>query len=490
MINGRKQQQLSQELGHFFLAKGWLYLLLIAGLLIFCKLIPKGLPMFMGWGVLPLGIVLLFFIIVHSKKGFYTLFIVQFLLLIASSITDVRLGVITLIVCLIVSVLFIIRGAYEQIQWKEGYNGMILLYLVWGGVCIAELANPNNVQEAWNISITHYLIYPVLCAFLVPMAVRNIKGIEWLLLIWSLFVLYAVFKGYWQKTYGFNAKELHFLYEEGGAKTHIIWSGIRYFSCFSDAANYGVHMAMAITTFGLSAFFTRSVGLKIYFAIITLLAIYGMGISGTRAAITIPLGGLGLFILLSRNWKTGIIGLVALLSLFFFFSFTNIGDGNQYIRKMRSAFRPSADASYQLRILNRERMKELMSYKPFGYGIGLSKGDRFYPKERMPYPPDSWLISVWVETGIIGLTLYLMVHGALFAWCSWILMFKIKDKRLRGLLTAWLCMDAGFFVAAYANDVMQYPNSIIIYTGFALCFSGPHIDKQISKEKEKLKKIV
>lgn len=92
---------------------------------------------------------------------------------------------------------------------------------------------------------------------------------------------------------------------------------------------------------------------------------------------------------------------------------TNIGDDNQYIRKMRSAFRPSQDASYQLRVDNRKKMRELMIHKPFGYGIGLSKGDRFYPKERMPYPPDSWLVSVWVETGIIGLVLYLAVHGVL-----------------------------------------------------------------------------
>ena len=48
-------------------------------------------------------------------------------------------------------------------------------------------------------------------------------------------------------------------------------------------------------------------------------------------------------------------------------------------------------------------------------------------------------------------------------------------------------MNAGFFAAAYANDVMQYPNSIVIYTGFALCFAGPYIDKVMLKE-EKQKK--
>lgn len=478
-----------REISNYFITKGWIYTLLIVGLFLFYKMITKGLPLMIAFGVLPLGIAAVILLIEHSKKGFYTLFGLQFLLVIASSFVDIKLGVATLILCLLVSALLIIRTAYERIDWQGSRNGMLLCYLVLGLYYMAEIANPNNVQEAWNISITHYLVYPVLCAILVPIAIRNLKGIQWLLLIWSLFILYATAKGYWQKNHGFNEKELYFLYVLGGAKTHIIWSGIRYFSCFTDAANYGVHMAMAIATFGISLFYVKNIGLKIYFALIVIAAIYGMGISGTRAAIAIPIGGMGLFILLSRNWKAATIGFIALLSLFFFFRFTNIGEGNQYVRKMRSAFTPSTDASYQLRVINRERMQELMVHKPFGYGIGLSKGERFYPKERMPYPPDSWLVSVWVETGIIGLTLYLLIHGVLFAWCSWILMFKIMSQRLRGLLTAWLCMNAGFFVAAYANDVMQYPNSIVIYTGFALCFAGPYIDKQISEQKEAKKQL-
>ncbi len=381
-------------------------------------------------------------------------------------------------------VLLFAYGMHEKIDWSESRNGMLMLFLIWGVYCILEIANPNNVQAAWNISITHYLIYPIVCAVIVPLAIRNIKGIQWLLIIWSLFILLAAAKGYWQKNCGFNEREQYFLYVLGGARTHIIWSGIRYFSFFSDAANFGVHMAMGVSLFGISLFYIKGVWLKIYFIIVIIAAIYGMGISGTRAAIALPIGALGSFIILSRNRKACITGISVLALLFLFFVCTNIGDDNQYIRKMRSAFRPSQDASYQLRVDNRKRMRELMIHKPFGYGIGLSKGDRFYPKERMPYPPDSWLVSVWVETGIIGLVLYLAVHGVLFAWCGWILMFKIMNKRLRGLLTAWLCTAAGFYLAAYANDVMQYPNSIPIYTAFALCFAGPYIDKRMQQSKE------
>ena len=52
------------------------------------------------------------------------------------------------------------------------------------------------------------------------------------------------------------------------------------------------------------------------------------------------------------------------------------------------------------------------------------------------------------------------------------------------MVAAWLCMDAGFFLAAYAADCLQYPNPIAVYTGFALCFAAPHIDKHISEQKE------
>lgn len=74
------------------------------------------------------------------------------------------------------------------------------LILIWGLYCLFEIGNSNHVQEAWNIAITQYFFYPLLCAFLVPLTIRNYKGIEVLLLIWSVFVLIATLKGYWQKS--------------------------------------------------------------------------------------------------------------------------------------------------------------------------------------------------------------------------------------------------------------------------------------------------
>ena len=425
-----------------------------------------------------------------SESVFYLLFSAQLILIILGMfISTIQMGMMTLPLVIGFGIITLGRCSNRSTDWKRGQNVMFGLFLAWGAYCLFEISNPNHVQAAWNMAITQYFFYPVVCAFLVPLAIRNYKGIESLLFIWSIFILIASFKGYWQKNHGFNQQELYFLYVLGGHRTHFIWSGIRYFSLFSDAANYGVHSAMAITTFGIATFFIRRKWMKIYFAFITLCALYSMGISGTRAAVAVPFGGILLYILISKSWKSFTISAIALLAIFSFFYFTTIGDGNQYIRKMRSAFHPTKDASYQVRVENRKKMKELMDSRPMGYGLGLSfKGARFHPKEIMPYPPDSWLVGVWIETGIIGLVLYLLVHGVLFAWCSWLLIFKIMNKRLRGLLAAWLCMNAGFFVSAYANDVMQYPNNIIVYTGFALCIAGPYIDPVMQKEDEKLEK--
>ncbi|NDV65180.1 O-antigen ligase domain-containing protein [Bacteroides sp. 224] len=438
--------------------------------------------------ILPTTLVVFIFTVLFYRRIFYALFISHFIILLVSSFTDIMIGAITLLFNITALILLVLISVYRNTSWKKSWNGMLGLFSIWGLYCIAELGNPNTVQYAWNIAITYYYVYPTICAILVPITIRKYKSVEWLLILWSVFVLIAAFKGYWQKSHGFNARELAFLFESGGARTHIIWSGIRYFSFFTDAANFGVHMAMAAFAFGMSFFYIEKKWLKVYFSIVVVAAIYGMFISGTRTAIVVPLAGLLYFIFLSKNWKVFFTGLFAVFAIFFFFRFTTIGNSNEYIRKMRSGFTPKNDASFMVRVENREKMKVYMKEMPFGYGLGLGgKAGRHKPDKLMPIPPDSWLVNVWTDTGIVGLVLYLATHIILFAWCSWILMFKVMNKRLRNILAIWLCVNAGFFVAAYGNDVMQYPNMIILYTGFALCFAAPYIeknDKRLLLEKE------
>lgn len=421
----------------------------------------------------------------NKIRIFHVLLGIQFALIAAGMFVNIKTGLLSMSFILLFTLICLVQLSNdEDTDWSPGQNIMTYMCLAWLGFYLLEIMNPNNVLAAWNINITPYALIPLICAFVIPIIIRTRRDVELLLMVWSVFVLVFTLKGYWQKSHGFSSKDLYFLYTLGGWRTHIIWSGIRYFSCFSDAANYGVHAAMSSVVFAISAFFVQSKWKRIYFLLIAAAGLYGMGISGTRSAMGVIMGGILLITILAKNWKALLAGVFISIGVFCFFYYTNIGSGNQYIYKMRSSFRPTQDASYIVRLENRARMKQLMSSKPLGYGIGLSKAGNFESKEQMPYPPDSWLVSVWVETGIIGLILYLAIHGTLFAWCSWILMFKVRNKQLRGLIAAWLCMNAGFFIASYVNDVMQYPNQLPVYIGFALCFAAPHIDKRISEEEK------
>lgn len=465
-------------------------LTIFIGLYIIYKLIcSDAVGIALAVSVIPLMVVVFLLLTRYYHRIFYLLFASHFLILLASSFVDIKIGMVTLAVSIAITLFIAIISYYRQTSWKGGSNGMLLIFSIWVTYCVLELVNPNTVLTAWTAATSYHFTFPILCAVLVPLSIRKYRNIEWLLLIWSIFIILAAFKGYWQKSHGFNARELKFLFEDGGAKTHIIWSGIRYFSFFTDAANYGVHMAMAALGFGISAYYTKPKWLKIYFVIITMMGLYGMLISGTRSAIAVPIGGLMAFVALSRNRRAFFLGLFAIFAIFAFFRGTTMGNSNVYIYKMRSAFTPKNDASFQVRVENRELLKQYMKSKTFGYGLGLGGGQssRFNPKERPPVPPDSWLINVWAETGTIGFALYLILHMVLFAWCSWIIMFKITSQRLKRLLSVWICINVGFFIAAYANDVMQYPNVLLVYTGFALCFAGPAIEANENKAMSPLK---
>ena len=205
-----------------------------------------------------------------------------------------------------------------------------------------------------------------------------------------------------------------------------------------------------------------------------------MMISGTRAAIIIPFAGYAFFIVLSKQWKVIIPGIVVIACAFVFFKYTYIGHGNNEIRRMRSAFRATEDASYKVRLANQAEMRLFMQDHPFGIGIGEAKraepGDYMYG-----LPTDTSLVYVWVETGIVGLIIFLFIFVATFARGSYDVWFNLRDNELKGLLSALLAGLAGMIAASYGNEVLQqFPNGPIVYICMAFIFMGRNLDRDIS----------
>ena len=177
-------------LAFFFKSKGWAAILLIFLLYQFYNyLITKDEFSSVMFALSPLLIISLVSIFIYIEKAIYPLIISQFILVIATGYFDLPLGIYSLISAAVLILLLIIKNIYTKVDLQHGKNSMLVIFLVWGVFCLGEIGNPNNVQEAWNISITHYAFYPILCAILVPMAIKKNRHIEWLYIIWSIFII-------------------------------------------------------------------------------------------------------------------------------------------------------------------------------------------------------------------------------------------------------------------------------------------------------------
>jgi O-antigen ligase len=157
---------------------------------------------------------------------------------------------------------------------------------------------------------------------------------------------------------------------------------------------------------------------------------------------------------------------------------------------MRSAFDKN-DASANQRTINQEAMKKYMAEAP--WGIGLAVGYRNVPANNKytfmaTVAPDSEYVFIWIHTGIIGITLFLICTAIMIAGACWIVLFRLKSPSLRGIGAGFCCAMISQQLGGYGNQVlMQFPNCLIFYGGLTIVYILPHIENEwIAYEEEQL----
>lgn len=161
------------------------------------------------------------------------------------------------------------------------------------------------------------------------------KKLDIFFLIWGIFSLLATAKGIMQNTLGVDYAERQWL-NEGNASTHILFGKLRVFSFMSDAGQFGANQGYSAVVAIIIAFVQKKRWMKIFFIIVAVMGFYGMVISGTRGAISVPFAGLTAFFVLRKNTVALVSGAILIASFFIFFKYTYIGQGNAEIRRMRS----------------------------------------------------------------------------------------------------------------------------------------------------------
>ncbi|MDO4165098.1 MAG: O-antigen ligase family protein, partial [Bacteroides sp.] len=328
-----------------------------------------------------------------------------------------------------------------------------------------------------TLPLTYFLSGILLC---------NSKRLRMTLLLLGIFVITAIFKAYWQKRKGFDSIEMLWLIDGGAWHTHVLQSGIRYFSFFTDAGNFGACMGVLTLVFAIVGTVAKRFIIRYFFLGVAVLAAIGMMMSGTRGAMVIPFAGLVLFVLLSKSIKYFAICSILGIAAFCFFSFTDIGQDNSFIRRMRTAFRPTEDASFNVRLGNQKRFAYYLADKPFGVGVGgtiIDTEGLMQETEEKFIPTDSYYVGIWVEGGVVGLILYIGLQLIVFLRCCYLLLFKIKHKQLRIILSAMLCGIFGLCLNGYVGRAMGFlPGNFLIATFYAFILNGPYIDRQLKAD--------
>ena len=311
---------------------------------------------------------------------------------------------------------------------------------------------------------------------------------------WAILSLFSAFWTWKQKNIGFTSIEYAWLYNGPGQTTHLLNARtlVRYFSTFSDAANYGCNAAASSVAFLIIAITSKVKWEKLFFLIISICVIWGMFQSGTRTAIFCIAGGFMIYVVLSKSIRIAIPFGIFFAFFMAFLVFTDIGNGNQQIRRMRSAFDKS-DASANVRDLNKAAIKKYIQDAPWGLGIGSTQANipaNNKYRKLSDIPPDSEYVYIWVHTGVIGITVFIICMLIMWLGACWIVMFRLKCPSLigigGGLCSAFIAIQLG----AYANQVLfQYPNGLTFFGGLAIVYTLPYFESEwVEYEQQRIAK--
>ena len=363
---------------------------------------------------------------------------------------------------------------------------MLIAIFAWCGFCTIEVLNDTcnlgiNVG-AWYTGARLYAFQLLYIYIIFILYISTPQRLIYYLRFWAILNLFSVFWT-WKQIY-IEPTHLEYVWLwNAGSSTHILNGGtlIRWFSTHNDAANYGINAASSATAFLIIAITTKLNRIRLFYGITAILVIWGMFQSGTRTAMFCLIAGFMVFLVLSKQVKiivpSAILGGIMLALLMF----TNVGNGNMQIRRMRSAFNKN-DASANVRTINQQAMKKYLKDAPWGIGLGIGynnvpANNKYRKLSTMP--PDSEYVYIWQHTGVIGITTFLITTAIMLIGACWIVFFTLKSPTLRGLGAAFCCAFVSQQLGGYGNQVLlNIPNGLIFYGGLSIVYALPFFEKE------------
>lgn len=411
------------------------------------------------------------YMIAHDIKwGFYFLLLISFFSVgVTRYAPGLPLGLMVDFLLIFILLAFFL-GRFRDIDWSPLKNPTFLAIAGWMVINLMEIVNPGSHSlEAWFYAMRGVSLYLFLTVMLGLMCLTLKDDFKWFINIWFVCSIIGTLWGMKQLTIGLDSAEKAWLAVPGNLSTHMLFGRLRVFSFYSDAGQFGASQAHTALVAIILAIREKVTTRKIFYFGTGFLCIIGMLISGTRGAIAIPVIGFFTYLILIRNFKIVVVGVVVFAILFGLLKFTHVGQGIYQINRLRTALNPN-DASFQVRLENQKKLRTYLNAHPFGGGIGSAGywGQRFSPNTFLAnLALDSWYVRIAAEFGYVGLVLYIIVLLVIVFRCLKTV-YGADDPDDRNHLIAIFCGLSGILVASYTNQVFgQMPTGTLVYMSIA-----------------------
>lgn len=441
-----------------------------------------------GAAVLVLSVVavpFLYAVVVYPKFGILVLLTLSYLLFVLMKF-DLNFPVGTLVDGLEVLLLFgLLLKIREERNWKVFRGPISVVILIWIGYNIIEVINPvAESRMAWLYTVRSVAML-MLVYFIFMYHIRSVSFIRLILRVWLVLSLIGALYGLKQEFLGFSASEEAWLNSDPDIAALLFIDGHwRVFSIFSDPVAFSYNMV--VSSILCISLITGPFALKkkLVLGVLAACFLFAMLYSGTRSAYVLLPAALLLLSVLRFNKRVMTFMLIAGALLVVLIM---VPTSHPQLYRFQTAFKPSQDASFNVRSENQKRIQPYIQSHPIGGGLGSTGvwGQRFAPHSFLAnFPPDSGYVRVAVEMGWVGLLLFCALMFTIL-YTGIRNYYRIKDPELKTYCLAMVLIVFALNIGNYPQEALvQFPSNVFFYLVVALINVTIMLDRQKNKVKE------
>lgn len=427
-----------------------------------------------------ISIITIFFIVVfpiiiimliNPKIAFYLIVIWSFIMFFISRLMNIGIPIgVVIELIFFIAFLGIVYRELKVLQYKKyEFRFHYLIILIWVIYLWLMLFNPQGYFSGWLTGFRKELL--ILEVFILGYySFNSITDLKYFTITWILLLLTASFYCFYQEIFGLPEFEYNWVTsDEKKWNLYFQFGRWRLWSIMNDPTTFGIISSYGVVFTIIFFMYQKNGIIKIILLILSIIFLISTALTGTRTAyIIIPIG-LIIFILINLdNYKTVLLTIT--ITIGFLLLLFGPFHGNT-ARRVRSAFFPKEDASFNARERNRNRIQPYIYTHPFGGGMNTSG----YPgRDHVPYhelagfPPDSYYLKLAIETGFIGLLINLLIQ-IYFLLRGINVYYRLKSNKKKGYLIAYISSFIAMSIAGYAQEAInQFPNIILFFTTYVI----------------------